>query len=251
MNEELLNLTRALKLKRVPEVLERELNTATKQGMSYADFLIRLLREEYQHTQLRSLEHRIEKAELPDRNWVLENFPFDRQPAVKQAAIRQLAELNFMANAENIVFVGPAGVGKSSLACSILVKALINGNRGLFIPAQTLFDDMYACLADRSSRSLLNRLMKIDLLVIDEMGYLNLNPSQTNIFFKLMEERYSKKSTIITTNLDYEAWYEFLGKKTMVEALLDRLLHKCHTIKIDGQTLRTPLHPQVLKKKGK
>lgn len=76
--------------------------------------------------------------------------------------------------------------------------------------------------------------------MIDEMGYLNLRPEQSNIFFKLMEERYGRKATIITTNLDYERWYDFLGNKEMVAALLDRLRHHCHTIAIEGPSLRHP-----------
>ena len=99
---------------------------------------------------------------------------------------------------------------------------------------------MYASLADRSTRKLLNRLIRLDVLLIDELGYLNLRPEQTNIFFKLMEERYRRQPTIITTNLDYDDWYDFLGNKAMVEALLSRLRHHCHTIRIDGPSLRTP-----------
>jgi len=122
-----------------------------------------------------------------------------------------------------------------------LLKALQNGHRGVFMRAQDLFDEMYASIADRSTRRLLNRLVKVDLLVIDEMGYLNLRPEQTNIFFKLMEERYRQRSTIITTNLDYAEWGNFLGNKALVEALLSRLRHQCHTVKIDGPSPRDPL----------
>jgi DNA replication protein DnaC len=99
---------------------------------------------------------------------------------------------------------------------------------------------MYASLADRSSRKLLNGLARLDLLVIDEMGYLNLRPEQTNIFFRLMEERYNRRSTLITTNLEYDEWHEFLGNRSMVEALLSRLRHRCHTVRIDGPSLRDP-----------
>jgi DNA replication protein DnaC len=99
---------------------------------------------------------------------------------------------------------------------------------------------MYASLADRSSRKLLNRLARVDVLVIDEMGYLNLRPEQTNIFFKLMEERYRRRPTIITTNLDYTEWGNFLGNKSLVDALLSRLRHQCHTVRIDGPSLRDP-----------
>jgi len=99
---------------------------------------------------------------------------------------------------------------------------------------------MYASLADRSSRRLINNLARVDLLVIDEMGYLNLRPEQTNVFFKLMEERYLKRPTIITTNLEYEDWHGFLGNKVLAEALLSRLRHKCHTVRITGPSLRAP-----------
>src|SRR6478609_8966085 len=103
-----------------------------------------------------------------------------------------------------------------------------------------LFDEMYASLADRSSRQLLKRLTHLDVLLIDEFGYLNLKPEQSNIFFKLMEERYRQHSTIITTNLVYDEWPNFLGNRPMVEALLSRLRHFCHTVTINGPSLRDP-----------
>ena len=148
--------------------------------------------------------------------------------------------LDFIPRGANLVFIGNTGVGKTGLASAILLRALQRGYRGLFIKAQDLFDDMYKSLADHSSRALLDRLMRVDLLLIDEMGYLNLRPEQSNIFFKLMEERYGKKATIITTNLEYEDWYGFLGQKEMVGALLDRLRHRCHTVRVEGQSLREP-----------
>jgi DNA replication protein DnaC len=149
---------------------------------------------------------------------------------------------HFIGKAENIVFVGPTGVGKSGLATGILLKAIQNGYRGRFVRAQDLFDEMYASLADRSTRKLLNTLIRIDVLLIDELGYLNLKPEQTNIFFKLMEERYRPHPTIITTNLDYEQWSGFLGHKELTAALLSRLRQYCHTVVIDGPSLRDPEH---------
>jgi DNA replication protein DnaC len=161
---------------------------------------------------------------------------------VQQRVIRQLAELDFIQSSTNIVFCGKTGVGKTGLAISILMKAIENGYRCLFIKAQDLFDELYSSLADRSTRKLLNKMINIDVLLIDELGYLNLRPEQSNMFFKLMEERYCQKPTIITTNMEYEEWYEFLGNKKMVEALLDRLRHHCKTITIDGPSLRGDLH---------
>ena len=99
---------------------------------------------------------------------------------------------------------------------------------------------MYASLADRSTRQLLKRLARLDVLLVDELGYLNLKPEQSNIFFKLMEERYHRRPSIITSNLDYDEWPNFLGNRAMVEALLSRLRHYCHTVRINGPSLRGP-----------
>lgn len=244
MNDDVEQLLKNLKLSKILEVIDRELKRATKEGSSYEELVARLLREEYIDRQSRRVENRLKSAKLPER-WALETFPFKQQPRLKQAVIRQLAELEFIPQATNVVFIGDTGVGKTGLAIGLLIKAIESGYRGLFIKAQDLFDNLYTSLADRSTRSVLNRLVKLDLIVIDEMGYLNLRPEQSNIFFKLMEERYGHKATIITTNLDYDAWYGFLGNKEMVGALLDRMRHSCHTITIKGTSLRTPVHPEA------
>lgn len=236
-NDELDQLLRALHLRRIAEILEVEVADANKHQRTYQDFLARLLRAQWHHRQETALAWRIDKARIPEP-WTLESFPYKRQPGVSQRQIRTLAELDFIPKAENIVFIGPTGVGKTGIACGLLLKVIQNGHRGLFVRAQDLFDEMYASLADRSSRKLLDRLVRVDCLVIDEMGYLNLRPEQTNIFFKLMEERYRRRPTIITTNLDYPEWANFLGNKALVEALLSRLRHQCHTLRIEGPSLR-------------
>ncbi len=239
MNDNMDQLLKGLGLLRMREIIDRELERAADKQLSYTDFLARLLREEHLSKQERSMQYRIKQAKIPEP-WTLETFPFQVQKGVSKAAVMELAELAFIASATNIVFIGETAVGKTGLASAILRKALENGYRGRFIKAQDLFEEMYESLADRSTRKLINHLAGIDLLLIDEMGYLNLTKEQTNIFFRLMEERYNRKSTIITTNLDYDEWYDFLGNKKMVEALLSRLRHHCKTIRIKGPPLRKP-----------
>jgi DNA replication protein DnaC len=239
MTDEIAQLLQSLHLARIAAILDDELANAEKKDLGYQELLARLLRAQYHHRQETALAWRIRRAGLPEL-WTLESFPWKRQPGISQKQIRGFAELDFVAKGENIVFVGPTGVGKTGLATGLVLKALQNGYRAVFVRAQDLFDEMYASLADRSSRKLLNRLSRVDVLCIDEMGYLNLRPEQTNIFFKLMEERYRQRATIITTNLAYEEWHNFLGNKALVDALLSRLRHQCHTVRIDGPTLRDP-----------
>jgi DNA replication protein DnaC len=239
ISEELEQLLKNLHLKRMLEIYGEQLAAAEKEDISYSEFLTRLLRAQWHHRQETALAWRIHQAKLPE-NWSLASFPFDRQPGVNRKQIHTFAELEFVAKAENLVFRGKTGVGKTGLACGLLLKAIENGYRCQFIRAQDLFDEMYASLADRSSRKLLNRLVRLDILLIDELGYLNLKPEQSNIFFKLMEERYHRRSTIITTNLAYDEWRNFLGNHAMVDALLSRLRHYCHTVHIDGPSLRVP-----------
>lgn len=239
MNEELDQLLSNLHLGKIRSLLPAALEKARAEQPEYAEFLLPLLRAQWHERQEKALAWRIKNASLPEV-FTLESFPFSLQPGVNRRQIKAFAALDFIPAAQNIVFVGPTGVGKTGLATGLLLKALENGYRGRFVKAQDLFDEMYASLADRSSRRLINHLARLDLLVIDELSYLNLKPEQANVFFKLVEERYRRKPTIITTNLTYDEWAHFLGNRSMTDALLGRLRHQCHTVVIDGPSLRQP-----------
>ena len=145
-----------------------------------------------------------------------------------------------MRRAENVLLIGEPGTGKTGIAIGLLREACLNGYNGRFYNAQALLDELYASLADRSTSKLLKRLSRLQPILIDELGYLTLKPEQTNAFFRLMDQRYNRASTIITTNLPTEDWYELFQKKSLVDALLSRLQHHCITIHIKGPSLRTP-----------
>jgi DNA replication protein DnaC len=239
MREELQQLLIQLRLQGMAQALEPILAKAQTEALPVPEALRLLLLEELRHRQERSLAYRLEQAKLP-WDWSLETFPFAQQPSVNAAQMKTLGGLDFIPRAQNLVFIGPPGTGKTGLAIALLRQALVNGYRGRFYKAQDLFDELYASLADRSTSRLLNRLSRYDVLLIDELGYLTLKPEQVNAFFKLLDQRYGHKPSLITTNLDYPDWYDLFQRKPLVDALLDRLQHHCITIRIDGPSLRVP-----------
>ncbi len=237
MKRKIDGLLEELKFKGMAVIMDQQIALA-ENGTAVQNIIYNLLQEELRCRQERSLIKRIRNAKMP-WDWTLNSFPFDQQPMVNKNQIMTLAGLDFLERGENIIFHGKTGVGKSGLAVGILRQALISGSRGRFYDVQRLLDDLYASLADRSTTKLLNALCRYDILLLDELGYLTLNKEQMNAFFKLMKERYEAgKSTIITTNLEPDDWYQLLEPKDMVDALLDRLYHRCVVVKIDGQSLR-------------
>ena len=219
----------ALKLRKTREILQEELKLAQTKKSSYSAFLLSLMRQEHEDKRQRSIQSRIQQAALLDR-WSLDTYPWHLQTCVSKKQHYELAELDFIAQAENIVWMGGTGVGKTGLAEAIVLKALYAGYSGKMVKAQDLFDEFDHSLTDRSTQALLKRLSRVDVLLVDEFGYVTPKPGQINNFFRLIENRYNKKATLITTNLGYKEWPKFLGNGPLAGALLRRLLHSCHTI---------------------
>ena len=240
MSEKLKTQLTELRLHGIERVLEAEIERAEREGTSGLELFGRLLTEEAAYRRERSLAYRLRQAQLP-WPWTLQSFPFDRQPAVNPAQIHALAGLEFLRRNENLLLIGPTGTGKSGLAIGLLREACLNGYRGCCYNAQALLDELYTSLADRSTARLLTNLSRMQPLLIDELGYVTVRPEQANAFFRLMEQRYNRVSTIITTNLEPQSdWYSLFQNKSLVDALLDRLQHHCITIRINGPSLRTP-----------
>lgn len=239
MKEKIKPLLENLHLRGMFACVDEVLAHADKQGVATVDVLLELLEAEHRDKQARCLEGRMQRAKLP-WDWTLDTFPFKEQPGINKTQIMGLAKLTFMERSENIIFIGKPGTGKSGIAMGLLRLALLNGYRGKFYNAQDLLNELYASLADRTTSRLLKTLATYDLIIIDELGYLTLTTEQINIFFKLIDMRYRKKPTIITTNLDFDAWYDVFKQKELVDAMLDRFRHACTIIRIDGPSLRTP-----------
>jgi len=242
MRDKLPTLLAQLRFHGMAAALDAEIERAEREASPASELLYRLLCEEAAWRRQRSLAYRLDQAQLP-WDWTLDTFPFERQPAINKAQINSLTDLDFLRRADNILLIGPPGTGKTGIAIGLLREACLNGYSGRFYSAQVLLDELYASLADRSTARLLKRLSRMQPLLIDELGYLSLKPEQVNAFFRLMDERYSRVSTIITTNLEPHDWYELFQKKPLVDALLDRLQHHCITIRINGPSLRSPEPP--------
>jgi len=243
--QEIKEILTELKFRGMLTDLDNILADAEKQGLPIANTLLTLLRQELYYRKERSLANRIKNAHIP-HNWTLSSFPFERQPNLNKSQIMSLSGTAFVERGQNIVFIGETGTGKSGLAMGLLRQALTAGYRGRFYDVQFLLDDLYSSLADRSTAKILKKLCGYDILVLDELGYLTLRPEQMNAFFKLMSERYqSNKATIITTNLDYQNWYDLFKPKEMVDAMLDRLRHHCSTIQIQGTSIRQSDAPSL------
>jgi DNA replication protein DnaC len=243
MKETIKQLLDDLHLHGMAACLEHVLTQAEQQGTALTDVLLELLQAEHRDKQERALAGRLRRAKLP-WDWTLDTFPFKQQPGINKIQIMGLAKLTFIERSENLVFIGKPGTGKSGIAMGLLRLALLNGYRGKFYNAQDMLNELYASLADRTTSRLLKTLATYDLIVIDELGYLTLTPEQINIFFKFIDMRYLKKSTIITTNLDFEAWYDVFKQKELVDAMLDRFKHCCTVVHIQGPSLRTPMNEE-------
>jgi DNA replication protein DnaC len=239
MRDKLQTLLARLRFDGIAAVLDAELERAEREATPAPELIYRLLGAESASQRQRSLAYRLGQARLP-WDWTLETFPFNEQPSINKGQIKTLAGLDFLSRANNIVLSGKTGTGKTGIAIGILREACLNGYRGRFYDAQDLLDELYASLADRTSTRLLKRLSRLQPLVIDKVDNLNVKPEQANAFFRLIDQRYNRVSTIITTSLDLTDWYELFEKKHLVDALLDRLRHRCITIRIEGPSLRSP-----------
>ena len=240
--QEIHNLLDALKLRHTRQAVAELLAEAQKSKPAYSQFLLKLLRQEYENKRNRTIAARIKKSGLRDY-WTLETYPWHIQTCLQKhkSAILELAELDFIDQGASVVFIGNSGVGKSGLAAGIMMKALYAGRTAYCIKAQDLFEELGASIADRSTKTFLKRLARLDLLLIDEFGYAS-PPEQnlTNNFFRLMDHRCNRKSTVITTNLGFREWPKFLGNGPLIAALLSRLMRKCHTFSINGFNLCHP-----------
>ena len=172
----------------------------------------------------------------------IKDYEFDFQPSVNQQEIMELATLRFVENAENLVFLGTSGVGKTHLATSIGIEAAKKRYSTYFIKCTDLLHQLKKAQLENRLENRLKHFCHYRLLVIDELGYLPINKEDSNLFFQLVDKRYEKKSTILTTNINFNEWDSIFYDAVVANAILDRLLHHSHVVTINGRSYRLKDH---------
>jgi len=228
---------RQLRLHQVAQELTARLEQAAKKELSYADFLDELLAAEVGAKTQKHHQMRITMARFPFHK-SLETFDFKFQPSMDPKLIRELATGRFIEGGDNVLFLGPPGVGKTHLAVALGMKACEQGVRTLFVTATALITTLGKALAEGRLDERLKLLAQPQLLIIDEIGYLPIDRQGANLFFQLVSRRYERGSIILTSNQSLGAWGEVFGDPVIASAILDRLLHHSITVNIKGESFR-------------
>ena len=226
-----------LSLPVVADCYETEAENAVKTKSSYQEYLYKVLQNQIIVRMDNSINAKIKKAKFPFIK-TIEEFDFSFQPSIDEKLIRELANLNFLSHAKNIIFVGPPGVGKTHMAVAIGIKVAKARKRVLFFTAEELINQLISAELSKKLPEYIDSLSRKDLLIIDELGYLEIGKHPASLFFKLISKRYEKTSTIVTTNKPFDEWGDIFGDEVVAAAILDRLLHHSYPFLIQGKSYR-------------
>ena len=230
MDEELKEKLKYIRLTGLAANWDHYLKVAQDNDFSHPRFLKYIIEQEYALKKENARKMRIQRAKIPE-HWVMETFPFHKQPNLNKNKILSLYDsFDYMSKVQNVIWIGPTGTGKTGLATAYLSKAINEGHSGRFIE----FPDLVSLLHESKGAWLEHKVIKqfasYDCLLIDEIGYVEIEPAQVGLFFTLLHKRHRKKTTLITSNLGFSQWNSFLKNDQLTAALIDRLTENSHVI---------------------
>ena len=234
MNKELADKLKYLRLWELLVHWDDYLKTAAKKRLSHGRMLTHIIDEEYRIKRENACRFRLKRARIPEP-FVIETFPFEKQKKLNRKMIMAMYDsLEYMTTSQNIIWLGPTGCGKTGLATSFLTHAINQGHSGRYVLFADLINELYQSVADHSEQKVLKRYQSFDCLLIDEIGYVEVEPVQVGLFFTLMHKRHKRKPTLITSNLGFDDWGCFLQNAHLTSALVDRLTENSHVTNMKG-----------------
>lgn len=238
-----------LKKLRLPSVAQhyrKMASQAAQSNLTHEQFLLALLEQQVQSQEENTRKARIKQARFPMPK-TLEQFNFSALPSLNKPLILKLAQGEYLSKFENIVLAGNSGTGKSHIAIALGMAACAQAKRVAFYTAADLVNALLEAQSKYQLSRLEARLQKLDLLIVDELGYLALDEKGVKLLFNVFNNRYERKSTLVTTNLPFKQWESIFQDTAMTVALVDRLTHHCHIIEMNGDSYR---FKQSLKEKS-
>ena len=226
-----------LSMKAVAESYKDTAIKAANSKLTYEEYLAILLESEVNRKKEATIHAKLIKSKFPYLK-TIEEFDFSFQPNIKETELVNLCSMDFIEQKNNVIFLGPPGVGKTHLSVALGIKACMNRYRVLFISVKKLIEDLMLAQHDGS---LIERLMffsRLDLLIIDELGYMPISKEQANILFQLISSRYEKGSVILTSNFNFDQWGKVFEDSVVATAIIDRMIHHSKIFYINGSSYR-------------
>ena len=228
---------RFLKSKESLDVIDKTIDYVNKNNLSFVDGFLYFTEAQVEKKKANLVSHSVNMAGFPKVK-TLADFDFEYQPSINQQQIYDLNSLRFIEKQENIVFYGNSGVGKTHLATAIGITAAQNRNSTYFIKCAELMESLHKAQLEGRFAERLKKYCGYKVLIIDELGYLPISCEDSKLFFQLIDRRYERNSTIITTNINFSQWDEIFGDPLIADAIIDRLLHHATVITIKGKSYR-------------